>query len=52
MELTLFLSAKNIVSHMTRGELKCVDKNAILFLFSTKQFCIVKSFLLVALDIF
>jgi hypothetical protein len=42
MELTLFLTAKNIVSHMTRNVLKCLDKN---IHFSTKQFCIVKSFL-------
>jgi hypothetical protein len=47
MELTLFSSAKNIMSHMARDELKCLDKNVILFPFFTKQFCIVKSFLLV-----
>jgi hypothetical protein len=37
MELTLFLLEKNIVSHMTRDELKYLDNNAILFLFFTKQ---------------
>jgi hypothetical protein len=47
MELTLFLSAKNIVFHMARDEFKCLDKNVILFLSFTKQFCIVKSFLFV-----
>jgi hypothetical protein len=46
MELTLFLSGKNIVSHTARDALKCLDKNVILFLFSTKQFCTIKSFLL------
>jgi hypothetical protein len=34
MELTLFLSANNIVSHIKRAELKCLDKNAI------QQLCI------------
>jgi hypothetical protein len=46
MELTLFLSAKDIVSHMARDELKYLNKNVIIFCFSTKQFCIIKSFLL------
>jgi hypothetical protein len=36
-----------MVSHMARDELKCLDKNDIVFLFFTKQFCNVKSFLLV-----
>jgi hypothetical protein len=47
MKVTLFLSAKNIVSHMIREELKYLDKNVILFHSFTKQFCIIKSFLLV-----
>jgi hypothetical protein len=32
---------------MTMDELKCLHKNIILFRFSEKQFCIVKSFLFV-----
>jgi uncharacterized membrane protein YhdT len=40
MELTLFLLAKNIVSYMTRDEIKRSQKFVILFRFSTKQFCI------------
>jgi hypothetical protein len=44
MELTLFLSAKNTVSHMARDKLKCLDKIVTLFRF-TKQFSTVKSFL-------
>jgi hypothetical protein len=37
MESTLFLSAKIIVSHMTRDELKCLEKIAILFRSSTPR---------------
>jgi hypothetical protein len=47
MELTLFLSANNIVLYMTRDEVKRLEKFVILFRFSTKQFCIEKSFLFV-----
>jgi hypothetical protein len=36
------LSAKNIVSHMTRDKLKCLYKNIILFRFSTIHFCTAK----------
>jgi hypothetical protein len=46
MELTLFLSAKNIVSNRTRNELKCLDRIVFLFISSTKQSCILKSLLL------
>jgi hypothetical protein len=37
---------------MIRDELKCSGKNVILFHFFMDQFCIVKTFLLVTLDIF
>jgi hypothetical protein len=47
MELTLFLSAKNIASHMTRSELKCLDTNGILFRFSNRAVLRYKIFLLV-----
>jgi hypothetical protein len=42
MEMALFLPSENVVWYMTRAELKCLDKNAILFHFSRKQFNIVK----------
>jgi hypothetical protein len=44
MELTSCLSAKNIVSHITRDELKCLGKKGIIFSFFTKKSCIVKLF--------
>jgi hypothetical protein len=57
MELTLFLAAKNIVSHMVRDDATGISYSVVVrcingIRFFAEQFCIIKSLLLVTLDIF